>query len=72
MRSLLFVLFLPLFSFSQADTSAKALDSINAEIFTDYQKKIQEMEDIQRKDSIQRAKLLEQIGQLKTTDNLKK
>lgn len=72
MRSLLFVLFLPFLTLAQADTSAKALDSINAEIFTDYQKKIQEMEDIQRKDSVQRAKLLEQIGQLKTTDNLKK
>lgn len=72
MRSLLLVLFLPLFSLSQPDTSAKALDSINAEIFTDYQNKIQEMEVIRLQDSVQRAQLMVQISQLKTTDNLKK
>lgn len=72
MRNLLVLLFLPFFTISQVDTSAKALDSINAEIFTDYQNRIQEMEEIRLKDSIQRAKLMEQIGQLKTTDNLKK
>jgi small-conductance mechanosensitive channel len=59
-------------SHAQTDSIQKVSDSINAFILQDYQKKIDEIENLRIADSIKKVALETELNSLKTTDNLKK
>ena len=58
--------------FAQADSSAKKLDSLNAALLQDFNKKISEINQQRVIDSMQQVKLERELSSLKTTDNLRK
>lgn len=58
--------------FAQADSSERKVDSLNAVMLKEYNKKISEINQQRVVDSIQQAKLEQELSSLKTTDNLRK
>lgn len=58
--------------FSQEDSIAKAKDSINISILSEYNKKLVFIENQRLLDSLTKVELEKEIMSLKTTDNLKK
>jgi len=57
---------------SKKDSLAKENDSINSAILQNFNKKLNEIEQLRIADSITKANLEKQIGSLQSTDNLKK
>ena len=58
--------------FAQADSSDKKMDSLNAAMLQEYNKKINEINQQRVIDSMQQVKLERELSSLKTTDNLRK
>jgi small-conductance mechanosensitive channel len=57
---------------AQADSSEKKLDSLNAFILQEYNKKMKEINQQRVIDSMKQVKLEQELSSLKTTDNLRK
>ncbi|MEZ4827582.1 MAG: mechanosensitive ion channel family protein [Bacteroidia bacterium] len=57
---------------AQQDSIPPKNDSINSVLLHDYVRKIEEIEQLRKEDSIKKAELELQLNSLKTTDNLKK
>ena len=57
---------------TQKDSLAKKSDSVNTAILQNFNKKLNEIEQLRIADSITKDKLVTEINSLQTTDNLKK
>ncbi len=58
--------------FAQADSTEKKMDSLNAVMLQEYNKKMNEINQQRVIDSMQQVKLEQELSSLKTTDNLRK
>ena len=58
--------------FAQADSSDKKMDSVNAVMLQEYNKKMKEINQQRVIDSMRQVKLEQELSSLKTTDNLRK